>query len=162
VSDLVFRSGDGLYGLRLTHACIPDLLDLCSHAGGGETGGILIGYYTEALDTAVVTTATGPPPDSKGGRDWFKRGVKGLRERLEEDWNARQEFYLGEWHFHPSELPKPSTTDDDRLERIAVSPQYECNSPVLLIIGCNSGDEWLLGAYVYPRGGSKIRLVPCH
>lgn len=160
MSDLVFRSEDGLYGLRLTEACIPDILDLCALAGGRETGGILIGYYTEALDTALVTAATGPPPDSKGGRDWFKRGVKGLRERLEEDWNARQEFYLGEWHFHPNELPEPSIADDDRLERIAALPRYDCSSPVLLIIGGSSNDEWLLGAYVFPRGESKADLLP--
>jgi integrative and conjugative element protein (TIGR02256 family) len=160
VPDLAFRSEDHRYGLHLPHACVTDIVGLCTRAGNRETGGVLIGYYTERLDVAAVTTATEPPPDSSSGTTWFKRGVHGLKARLEEYWQD-DHFYLGEWHFHPQDMPGPSPTDRSRMERIATSTQYECPSPVLLIIGGSMSGEWLLGAYVFPVGEPMVRLLPC-
>lgn len=157
MSDLLFRSDDSRYGLCLTEECIQRILELCSRSGGSETGGVLIGHYTESLDMAVVTTATEPPPDSKSGKNWFRRGVRGLNARLDEHWQERQ-FYLGEWHLHPRDVPDPSPTDEARMGRIANLDAYVCATPVLLIVGGDPEDEWLLGAYAFPVGEQRVHL----
>ena len=54
------------------------LLKTCAESVLVETGRILIGKYTVARDCKVVTEVTPPAPDSKRGRYWFVRGVKGL------------------------------------------------------------------------------------
>jgi hypothetical protein len=58
-------------------------LALCAGTDGLETGGILAGHYTEALDSAVVTDVLSAPPDSRAGPTWFERGVEGVQSWLE-------------------------------------------------------------------------------
>ena len=51
-----------------------------------ETGGIIIGHYDSAFQNAIITEFTGPPEDSKAGRFRFYRGIKGLRNLLQQYW----------------------------------------------------------------------------
>lgn len=155
---LDFWSNDNRFGLRISAPEVDLMLDLCERSGLVETGGILIGEYTPALDCAVVTEITPPPPDSKRGRYSFLRGVKGLKNKLKSLWKEKSVFYLGEWHFHPEGTPDPSRTDLAGIKGIAESPKYKCPEPILLIIGGTLPNNWHIRTFVFLRNGVLLEL----
>ncbi len=129
------RSDDGVFSVELEAAVLVDLDRYCQAAGAAETGGILIGRYSDDLARAVVREATPPPEDSERGRSWFVRGVRGLREMLGKRWLDRDRtFYLGEWHFHPASHVEPSREDFEQMLEICRSREYECRQPLLLVL----------------------------
>lgn len=128
------------------------MLKLCGRSSPRETGGILLGRYSNALDYALVTSITKAPSDSRSGRTWFVRGVRGLQSKIDNMWRRKQGYYLGEWHFHPFGEPSPSGTDSSQMREIARSPQYRCPEPILLIIGGDPPNNWTARAFIFLRG----------
>ncbi len=119
-----------------------------------ETGGILIGRYSSSLKIVYINELSNPPADSKAGFCWFNRGVKGLREYLEKKWIQNEEYYLGEWHFHPANVPEPSLTDIAQLKRISWDKRFNCKEPILIIVLKNNIEysinmSLLLGSCIY-------------
>jgi integrative and conjugative element protein (TIGR02256 family) len=159
MDGLQFWSDDRRFGLEISSRYVSRMLEQCAHSKAREVGGILVGYYTAAQDCAVVRAISGPPPDSRSGRNWFHRGVVGLQEFVDRIWYVDRHYYLGEWHFHPDASPVPSHQDAKELKRIASSIPYRCPEPVLFIIGGNPTQGWITGAYVFPRGEEAIELV---
>lgn len=155
--DLTFRTPDRRFGLALSKARLSEVLALCRKAGQRETGGLLIGRYSDLRDLAVVSHVTGPARDSASGRTWFHRGVAGLQDLLFQRWR-RQEHYLGEWHSHPRASPIPSSTDTRQMTSIAQSVGYHCPEPILLIVGGDAASEWSLHARVYRRGEAPLDM----
>lgn len=149
-SYLEFWSRDDNFGLRIPKDQVEEMLKFCHKAVPNETGGIIIGKYTKPLDCAVVEKVTGPPKDSKYGRTWFKRGVEGLQDILNNFWK-RNQFYIGEWHFHPNGEPSPSDKDKLQLKTISKLEDYNCLAPVLIIIGGNLPDSWSIRTFVFPK-----------
>lgn len=108
----------------------------CRESDPLETGGILIGRYSDDCNTAIILEATPPPPDSERGHSSFVRGVTGLTELLNERWQDQdRSYYLGEWHFHPSTVVEPSPEDFAQMLAISRARDYQCKEPILLIIG---------------------------
>ena len=128
---------------------------MCRELGTLETGGILVGRYNEAHDTAIVTRVWGPPEDSVRRRTGFWRGIQGLQQRLDALWKA-QEYYLGEWHYHPGGASQPSKEDISQMVRIANSLDFNTPEPVLIVVG---GSNWEVVAHVFLRNGSSIGLT---
>jgi integrative and conjugative element protein (TIGR02256 family) len=159
-TDLSFRSVDGRFGLILPASVLARLLRACHRAGEGETGGILVGYYTAELDRAVVTAASLAPRDSCAGPTWFERGVRGLQGWLQRAWRAKGHFYLGEWHYHPHASATPSPIDIRQMAELALSPALRCPEPLLLIVGGHPSVAWCARSFVFPRGVQPIELLP--
>jgi len=126
--------------------------DQCRKAKDCETGGVLIGYYSEDTTTAVITEISAPPHDSDRGPTWFHRGVAGLKQLLLRRWKSvKRTYYLGEWHYHPSTLIEPSGDDLDQMLKINCAPNYQCREPIMLIIGQNVTGTRQVRAFVFPR-----------
>lgn len=163
--ELEFWSIDHRFGLRFSLTQLEVVLRYCQKALPDETGGILVGYYSANLDCAIVTSFSGPPPDSSHGRTWFKRGVAGLQKWLDRLWIERTAYYLGEWHFHPFASPEPSSDDNKQLWKFADAPNLHCPEPVLLIVGGDPKEllTCRLDAYVFTNGTIRQRLgqEPC-
>ena len=155
--DIIASSDDGRYGVRIAHRRLKELLFMCSEAGHVETGGVLIGRYNRAHNMATVTRACGPPADSRKGWDTFVRGTKGLQQLIDRLWRVN-EYYLGEWHFHPGGTARPSSVDARQMKRISESDEYGCPEPVLILIGGKPPADWDTTAYVFPRGRKYERL----
>lgn len=153
---MVYKSADKLFGLDINAKFIDGILACVQKAGKKETGGILIGSYNEQRDIAIVTKITGPTIDSKSGRTWFNRGTKGLQKLLNNAWQLNQ-YYLGEWHFHPNASPDPSFCDQTQMIRIATCQQYKCPEPLLLIIG-GSLMDYRIKIFVVVEAKSLIEL----
>ena len=132
---LHFQSADGRFGLSFLEDAVEELLKYCREAEDVETGGIIVGRYSEDRVTAVADRVTGPPPDSKHFFAQFLRGVQGLQELLNCVWSKRErQFYLGEWHYHPLPNPVPSADDIAQMREIANSKKYACPEPLLHVV----------------------------
>lgn len=154
-----FRSDDGRFGLALPAEAVRRMLAEARAAGGAETGGILVGLYNDALDTAIVTQAEPPPTDSTHTRSSFLRGVVGVKERLGYLWRRPvPTYYLGEWHVHPGFSPEKSADDDATMLRGGLREAFNCAVPVLVILGGNPAAAWSLQAWAYPGGQAPRRL----
>lgn len=151
---------DKRFGIRVADGAMEEILRRCIDSHPLETGGILVGYYNECHDCALVTMVTGPPSDSKSGRSFFYRGVRGLQRWLTNLWvNEERRYYLGEWHYHPHGLPFPSRRDSLQMEEISNDSEYHCPQPVLVVAG---GDGEVISeakAFVFPHGEDYKELA---
>jgi len=150
--DLELWTRDLRFGVLLPRERLAEILHFCRQIGNRETGGILIGRYTDSLDLAIVHQVTGPPRDSTAGRTWFRRGMAGLQSLLLDRWRKARDYYLGEWHLHPGSPPNPSSDDAAQMKKISSAPEYQCPEPILLIVGGDPQGEWTISVHVYPRG----------
>ncbi|MNS14450.1 hypothetical protein D3C72_460700 [compost metagenome] len=157
IKDVTFSSATGPYTVALYSSSIRQMVSECLKAGLNETGGILIGSYSEDGSTAMIMEATTRPDDSLAGRTTFKRGVKGLRSLLHSRWKTGL-YYVGEWHFHPGGSPEPSGDDVESMTSIAATPHYQCLEPIMIILGGNPAGSYSLSASVFPRGDAPFRL----
>jgi integrative and conjugative element protein (TIGR02256 family) len=157
IKDVTFSSAGAPYTVTLSAPSIQQIVAECSKAGANETGGILIGHYSEDGKTAFVFEATARPDDSVAGRTTFQRGTKGLRTILHSRWKTGQ-YYVGEWHFHPGGAPEPSSDDFESMKSIAANPNYQCPEPVMIILGGDPSGSYSLSASVFPIGDSPVRL----
>jgi integrative and conjugative element protein (TIGR02256 family) len=154
------RTDDGTFAVELQASVLGALDRYCGDAGSAETGGILIGRYSDDLALAIVREATPPPTDSERGRSWFVRGVRGLREMLGKRWRARERtFYIGEWHFHPANHVEPSGEDFAQMLEISRARKYDCKEPLLLIFGASKpAGQRIFRAFVCPAGVTPLEL----
>ncbi len=159
MSEWEFWSADRRFGLRVNEQAAARLLQFSVCSDRKETGGILVGFYLEAMDCALVTAVSGPPADSQCTKTWFARGVRGLQLWLERLWRTKGNYYLGEWHAHPGAVAVPSPRDIEQMRQIASSEPYRCPEPVLLIIGGDLRTSHDVGAFVFPHGEGPIELV---
>src|SRR5690242_13776832 len=133
---------------------IDEMLKYCAQSYPMETSGILVGHYSDDCKFAHVTDLVPAPDDSISGRSSFQRGVQGIQKFLNQMW-LRRWYYLGEWHFHPDGSASPSSTDANQMKSIAYAGSYHCPEPVLLILGGNPSEQFLLESYVFLRGMSN-------
>lgn len=154
------RTEDGAFAVVLDASVLIALDRCCGDAGSVETGGILIGRYSDDLTTAIVLEATSPPTDSKRGRTWFVRGVNGLREILGKRWQAKERtFYIGEWHFHPASSVEPSADDFTQMLKISRAREYNCREPLLLILGAKRhAGQPVFRAFVCPANYGPLEF----
>ena len=131
----------------------------CKKAQGRETGGIIIGSYTEDNSTAVVTEVSGPPSDSGRGFSWFWRGIAGLKDLLARRWAWKQRtYYLGEWHYHPALYVEPSSDDLAQMHSISQDSNYHCSKPIMIIVGKDQGEGRPMRAFVFLQGESHLEF----
>ncbi len=71
----------------------------------------------------------------------------------------KAQSYLGEWHFHPGAAPEPSPEGEEQLRQIAVSSEYHCPEPVLMLVGGNLGIGYSMRAFVFPKGQEACEMV---
>lgn len=106
----------------------------------GETGGILIGRYSDDLSVATIESATGPGSKSLFGAFSFVRKTSGLQKELNRAFVLGR-YYLGEWHCHPGGSHFPSRQDVCQMQAIARSKEYNCPEPILIVLGRDNPGE---------------------
>ncbi len=162
MTDWRGQTADASFAMKFDTSVLSTLDRYCLEAGSSETGGILIGRYSDDLSLAIVQEATPPPTDSRRGRSWFVRGINGLRDILGKRWRAKDRtHYLGEWHFHPVDQVEPSSEDFDQMLKISRSKEYDCREPLLLILSSGKHRrKRAFRAFVCPAGGEPKELLP--
>ncbi len=103
---------------------------------GSETGGIIIGRYSDVADVFHIVGTMPAPPDSKFSRDEFVLGTVGLRSMLEEliEGSGGALYTLGTWHNHlvPS---GPSLRDIATAALLSIKQFF----PLLMLIHTPTG-----------------------
>lgn len=156
---LVFADADGLFEVAFEQVALKAALTLCASSPRSETGGILVGRYVEGGRRAQVLEATGPPPGSKAGRDWFNRGKRGLAKLLRDRWDSEpRTYYLGEWHYHTDRIPWPSSQDFGQMREVANDTRYQCSNPILLIVSPIADGKWCPQVFVFGSGDAPVAL----
>ncbi|MDP2644042.1 MAG: ThiF family adenylyltransferase [Desulfobacterales bacterium] len=159
METIEFQSRDKKFGLKIRASDYERILNLCAKADHKETGGILVGYYTEKQDFACVTDLSGPPKDSICGISWFYRGIKNLQKWLNVLWRDKRAFYLGEWHYHHHASPYPSDPDIKQTIQNAKNSSYRCPEPLLLIVGGSKQQGFSCSLHVVNGEGVKVELL---
>lgn len=103
-----------------------------------ETGGVIVGYIDHKIQSIVIVDVLQAPPDSEADQTGFIRGVKGLRETLDEIARRTANIvgYLGEWHSHPSFVSAyPSPVDQGLVRKLAHTRALEGEPALMVIVG---------------------------
>jgi len=157
MNNLTFQDSKALYKVTISKKLIKYIQKLCHQSSPNETGGILIGYYTDKFNLAVITKVLSAPSDSRSGPTWFYRGTSGIKKNLDTLWKRKKQFYIGEWHYHPNSSSNLSYQDIKQMKSIANSHSYNCPEPILLIVGGNDL-KWEESIYIFPTGKEYIYL----
>lgn len=157
--SLKWASEDSKYNVEMDSKVWNQILLYCDSMLVRETGGVIIGYYSDDLYIATVKEVSPPPRDSTGTFCTFKRGITGLWKLLADRWKEPiRTYYLGEWHYHPSITVEPSSEDIEQMVTISNSKRFQCKIPIMLIVGKNQGMNRASRFYVFPIGKRMIEL----
>lgn len=120
-------------------------------AAAPEAGGILLGFRRPPH--LHITDLTEPLPTDERTRGWFRRNRQGHAHAALRHWERthRTGDYLGEWHTHPEDWPKPS--DKDLHEWRILLCKQQCVL-VFLIVGRK-------GRWVGVGSGATIARIEC-
>ena len=130
---MIWESKDGMR-IEVSEAALASVAKHISSRKRGETGGILIGRYSDDLSTAKVMLASGPGPHATFGPSSFTRQAFSLQAELDREFEAGR-YYLGEWHCHPGTNSTPSSQDIRQMKAISKSADYNCPEPILMVFG---------------------------
>lgn len=118
-----------------------------------ETGGVLIGYWSQDLKHVVIVHSVGPGPLAVHSRDSFLPDGNFHEKEIARlyDESGRTCTYLGDWHTHPIGGTELSRWDRRTLQVIARSPEARARTPIMAII--DTEEQWKLRIWaLYPRG----------
>lgn len=154
----LFASKDDRYAVSIPQYNLDQMKEQCERFSPLETGGLILGRYSNDGRVAKVLSITNSPRDSEHTQSSFIRGTEGLKELLMRKWKAN-EYYLGEWHTHPYAPPKPSPRDIRQMKSISSDIRYQCAAPVLVIY-CGSffQNDVDIGVYVVNSEAIKCSL----
>lgn len=157
MNDLIFASRNQSFKVVIPNRVLNEIHGLCKSSYPNETGGILVGLYTEQHNSAIISKLIPAPLDSKGGPTWFVRGINDVKKKLDQLWYKKNEFYIGEWHYHPDNSSNLSNQDVKQMSEISSNDNYKCPEPILLIVGGRQ-KSWEYSTYVFPKNKKFIEL----
>lgn len=156
MSNMFFKAESQPMKVSLPVELYGEILNQCEKSLPLETGGILVGQYSDDLDCARITRIVDSASKSRRGPFSFFRSNVGLIDILNDEW-TKGNYYLGEWHFHPNSSSSPSAVDINQMHKISEHKKLHCPEPILLIIGgCKA--EWNISVHVIK--GQLIPLLP--
>lgn len=142
----------------LLHLSKTTLETFCQHIQHSdadcEAGGLLLGSVHGSH--MLIEQATMPTTRDKRFRRLFERMPFGHEAIALSRWMASQGTvrYLGEWHTHPEDHPRPSSLDRSEWQRL--SAERRDKRPLLaIIVGRKS-----LYVELTPKSGSSTALFP--
>ncbi len=114
-----------------------------------ESGGMLIGYWSENGDAVITNVVAGGPSATRRPNSFVPDG-RWQQERLEEiyDRSGRLHTYLGDWHSHPAGALRPSRRDRATARKIARASEARAPQPLTLIT-VQDGYAWRWRVFRY-------------
>jgi integrative and conjugative element protein (TIGR02256 family) len=139
---------------------LPDvLLDtmkaLASEATPNETGGTLVGYYSEDRRVAFVTQVLVAKAGARRKRSGFFRPPDSVDDQLRRVYKETKgrTYFLGDWHSHPLGQPTPSSVDLGTLRGLARSPSVATDTPIMIIVGGDFDSQPLMSCTLADKSG---------
>lgn len=121
-----------------------------------ETGGLLVGYWSEDETEVVITDIVDAGPKARHGRFTFSPDYEYQQEQLDIilDNGARPLFYIGDWHTHPKGQLTLSLLDHYALWRISRNPEAFAPWPIMLIFA--GSEKWDIRAWCKVSSNKNI------
>lgn len=146
---LRFQSADKRFGVVIPRSILEQMHKMCTKALPNETGGILIGSYSDDHAWAKISEISDAPDGSIHRPGSFVRNGQPLLTRLEKLWKKNQ-YYVGEWHYHPRSSSSPSKTDQHTMQSLSKNDSLHCPEPIMVIVG-GEPSEWSLYVAVFVK-----------
>ncbi|WP_083742113.1 Mov34/MPN/PAD-1 family protein [Bradyrhizobium mercantei] len=128
-----------------------------------ETGGALIGYWSDA-DTVVVTEFVGPGPDSVHRRYSYQHDHEWEASQIALHYHrsGRSHVYIGDWHTHPEARSGDlSGTDRRSIRRVIKSREARARRPLMVVL-FGKPEHWTPSVWVStlkPRWAWRQQLL---
>jgi integrative and conjugative element protein (TIGR02256 family) len=120
-----------------------------------EAGGLLFAKLSPT--TVEIVTATGPRRTDRRSRWRYFPDRRAEQQEIDFFYQHGQHF-VGFWHTHPEELPRPSNIDNDSLSESVRLSSHQLNGFVQVIVGL---DQFPQGLFVGAGDGTNMfRLSP--
>lgn len=127
-----------------------------------ETGGLLWGFWDDAVQVIWVLDLSGPSPDSKHSPGHFVCGIEGGLEesRLRSERTHGVCQFIGHWHTHPDLSSQQSETDMLSMAALVASIGQNQKKSMMLIFGRTNGVP-SAGVYVYESEsvGNPLEMI---
>lgn len=122
--------------VRLSPAVDENVRREVARHPGSETGGILVGRYSDVGNCFHVVDSLPAPPDSRFSRNEFVLGTEGLKPMVRNliEGSGGALYVLGTWHNHL--IPSGPSGLDKRTAALLALRQY---FPVLMLISTPTG-----------------------
>jgi integrative and conjugative element protein (TIGR02256 family) len=121
-----------------------------------ETGGSLLGYFSNRKRDIVITSLVDAGPNSRHNTTSFTPDYTFQEEEIGKKYHqsGRIFIYLGDWHTHPNGSLALSQKDVKVLQNISNHNPARNRSPVMVLLA-GSQQNWRLKAWQF-RPGRKI------
>lgn len=132
------------YKISISNAIMSDIIKYRQVNNNYEAGGMLIGSIVESSNEIYINDYTEPLNEDSRSRLSFKRSNK-HNEILYNKWEESNftKLYLGEWHTHPQDIPRPSFIDRASWKTLLMKSNTECEVLIFIIIGISSVEIWI-------------------
>jgi len=135
IRDIGF--GKSYHRLIIKKSVLKTFSKFVSKKANNESGGIFLGnVYKNHCEIVKVTT---PNKYDSFGPNFFVRSKRGAQPQINKAWKKSNgtEIYLGEWHTHFEDEPKPSLTDKNLVINSLRKTKMEIDFLFLIIVGLN-------------------------
>jgi len=139
-------------------ALISILSEAQASRDGRETGGLLIGFETEA--GVLITEAGKPGPEAVRRRDVFLRDLGFAERLLQNAHSSTRAVWVGDWHTHTIGSDRPSFTDAQSYTTLLNDEELGFDHFVALIVTSRSGS--FCDARLAPWTASRQGLQRAH
>ena len=117
-----------------------------------ESGGFLVGYYSQDFMTLHITDFV-LPQQQKSSSFLFERSIIGIKEVFNKLFTTKKYYYIGEWHTHPNGSSMYSQTDLKAMIEIATCETVNITNPILLILSVSKNKLQDFSFYIYHDKG---------
>ena len=123
----------GKYTLIIPHNILRKLYLFIQDKGQNESGGILMGYIANDGYRMKIHSITTPSKFDKATRTSFLRDKDRAQEIADSVFEKTQGMvvYVGEWHTHPEDNPRPSGQDKKMIKE---QFQNEICAPIIILM----------------------------
>jgi len=136
VAPRILVRQEGISEVRIAPDVDRRIREAVAARPGSETGGILVGRYSDVGDVFHVVDVLPAPPDSRFSRDEFVLGTEWLRPALRDliEGSGGALYALGTWHNHL--VPSGPSARDVRTAALLCVSQF---FPLLMLIHTPAG-----------------------
>lgn len=120
-----------------------------------EAGGQLFGFFEEK--NLIVDLVTTPKKEDFRSRFSFRPNRFVEQKEIHEHFSHGL-HYLGDWHTHPQDIPKPSKRDILSIEECTRKSKHELDGFIMVIVGNTPPPEGLFVCFSDGNSISELEL----
>jgi len=115
LKTMVYKTEDDQFIIHIPPRIVNRIIESAVLARPNEFAGVLVGFFTQDLDAAIITEVLNHCAWT--ARTRANIDVDIINDKLAEIWEQSKgrEFFLGYWHSHPDNEATPTDIDDDNF-----------------------------------------------